>query len=154
MVKHLLALWSFKTVKELTYNNIRQLQLEISLLGRYACQVVPIASSVSQQISTMEVKLHLSVTVQPMKLQAQIEAAPLILSFLPPFFTHNAEIHVSTLTPLSSVRISTIPELSETIQVFNSSLCYVTKSLDLTPFPNTAFLRLSQIQRSCRRQLK
>ena len=89
----------------------------ILIPGRYACQLVPRSPLPSQDISVLETKLRLLVSVLPQTNQPEVKSFPLSLPFLPPFYTHNAEIHVSTLTPLSSLRISSVAALAGEIQV-------------------------------------
>ena len=89
----------------------------ISFAGKYACQITPRSHLPRQEISVLDTSVRLYVTVSPQKGQPELRPAPISLPFLPPIFTHNAEIHLSTLTPLSSLRISAVSSLSDQIQV-------------------------------------
>ncbi|WAR01840.1 PO210-like protein, partial [Mya arenaria] len=89
----------------------------ISKQGRYACQIKPVSSTSTSKISTAEISVVVTATVTEFKGQREVKAKPLSLPFLPPFHIHNTEIHVSTLTPLSSVRVSTNVKMASQIQV-------------------------------------
>ena len=97
--------------------NIHKSFVFFAIPGRYACQLVPRSPLPSQDISVLETKLRLFVSVLPQTNQPEVKSFALSLPFLPPFYTHNAEIHVSTLTPLSSLRISSVAALAGEIQV-------------------------------------
>ncbi|XP_053384665.1 nuclear pore membrane glycoprotein 210-like [Mercenaria mercenaria] len=89
----------------------------ISKLGKYACQITSTAQDVPQQMSSADMTVVVTVTVFPIKGQEEVRSVPLLVPFLPPFYVHNSEIHVSTLTPLSSVRISTSSKLADQVKV-------------------------------------
>lgn len=65
----------------------------------------------------VDVKVIVMATIIATKGQGEVKAEPLVVQYLPPFYVYNTEIHVSTLSPVSSVRISTSPALAEQIQV-------------------------------------
>ena len=98
----------------------------ISFPGKYACQITPRSHAPCQEISVLDTSIRLYVTVLPQKGQPELKSQPISLPFLPPIFTHNAEIHLSTLTPLSSLRISAVSSLSDQIQV-----CFLFQQLDI-----------------------
>lgn len=71
----------------------------------------------SQQTSTLNSQIVLNVVVPQQEGQPEILAQPLMFDFNPAFFVHNAEVHLTTMTPLSSVRVSTVPNLIGQIEV-------------------------------------
>lgn len=86
--------------------------------GKYGCLVKKLhPESLVQQISTTAVDLQLSVLVPGMENQPAVLAPVKKYQYLPPFYVHNSEVSLSTAAPLSSIRVSTIPDLSSCIQV-------------------------------------
>ena len=86
--------------------------------GKYGCLVKKLhPEALVQQISTTAVDLQLSVLVPGMENQPTVMAPVKKYQYLPPFYVHNAEVSLSTASPLSSIRVSTIPDLSSCIQV-------------------------------------
>lgn len=71
----------------------------------------------SQQTSTLSSEIILNVIVPQQEGQPEIAAQPMVFDFYPAFFVHNAEVHLTTMTPLSSVRVSTVPSLIGQIEV-------------------------------------
>lgn len=69
-----------------------------------------------QQLSTISSKIRLVVIVTQQDGQPELPAS-CDLEFAPAFYIHNAEIHLTTLAPLASIRISTLPNLVPNIQV-------------------------------------
>ncbi|XP_052692934.1 nuclear pore membrane glycoprotein 210-like [Crassostrea angulata] len=85
--------------------------------GKYGCLVKKLhPESLVQQISTTAVDLQLSVLVPGMENQPAVLAPVKKYQYLPPFYVHNSEVSLSTAAPLSSIRVSTIPDLSSCIQ--------------------------------------
>ncbi|XP_048780768.2 nuclear pore membrane glycoprotein 210-like isoform X2 [Ostrea edulis] len=85
--------------------------------GKYGCLVKKLhPETLVQQISTMSVDLQLSVLVPNMENQLLVMAPVKKYQYLPPFYVHNSEVLLSTAAPLSSIRVSTIPDLSSCIQ--------------------------------------
>ncbi|XP_022313260.2 nuclear pore membrane glycoprotein 210-like [Crassostrea virginica] len=85
--------------------------------GKYGCLVKKLhPEALVQQISTTAVDLQLSVLVPGMENQPTVMAPIKKYQYLPPFYVHNAEVSLSTSSPLSSIRVSTIPDLSSCIQ--------------------------------------
>ncbi|KAL4239760.1 hypothetical protein ACF0H5_000563 [Mactra antiquata] len=89
----------------------------ISKLGKYACQISSMKTNIPQQISTVDISAVVMVTILPVQGQVEVKSVPLMIPIVPPFYVHNAEIHVSTLTPLSNVRLSVSSKFSDQIQV-------------------------------------
>lgn len=86
--------------------------------GKYGCLVKKLhPEALVQQISTTAVDLQLSVLVPGMENQPAVLAPVKKYQYLPPFYVHNSEVSLSTAAPLSSIRVSTIPDLSSCIQV-------------------------------------
>lgn len=86
--------------------------------GKYGCLVKKLhPETLVQQISTTAVDLQLSVLVPGMENQPAVLAPVKKYQYLPPFYVHNSEVSLSTAAPLSSIRVSTIPDLSSCIQV-------------------------------------
>ncbi|XP_067655062.1 nuclear pore membrane glycoprotein 210-like isoform X1 [Haliotis asinina] len=85
--------------------------------GLPVCQVTPIVSEFHnyQQLSTISSKIRLVVLVTQQEGQPELPAS-CDLEFAPAFYIHNAEIHLTTLAPLSSIRISTLPHLVQDMQ--------------------------------------
>ncbi|XP_052218938.1 nuclear pore membrane glycoprotein 210-like isoform X2 [Dreissena polymorpha] len=92
----------------------------LSKFGRYACKISPVTTVQNQQLSTVDVSLAVSATVTMVKGQAEVTASPLTITFLPPFHVLNAEIHVSTVTPIASIRVSCTAKLGGQLQVIVS----------------------------------
>lgn len=91
---------------------------KILFKGKYGCLVKKLhPESLVQQISTTAVDLQLSVLVPGMENQPAVLAPVKKYQYLPPFYVHNSEVSLSTAAPLSSIRVSTIPDLSSCIQV-------------------------------------
>ncbi|KAL5006223.1 hypothetical protein ScPMuIL_015029 [Solemya velum] len=92
-----------------------------AMTGKFACQIVPKESPyLSQQTSTLSSEIILNVIVPQQEGQPEIAAQPMVFDFYPAFFVHNAEVHLTTMTPLSSVRVSTVPSLIGQIEAIIS----------------------------------
>ena len=86
--------------------------------GKYGCHVTKVTPSTSPQvISTLSVSVELQVHVPAVEGQAEVTPSPVVFPFLPAFYVHNTEISVTTVSPLTTVRVSTIPDLASCIQV-------------------------------------
>ncbi|XP_071099780.1 nuclear pore membrane glycoprotein 210-like isoform X2 [Haliotis cracherodii] len=85
--------------------------------GQLVCQVTAIMSEFHnyQQLSTISSKIRLVVIVTQQDGQPELPAS-CDLEFAPAFYIHNAEIHLTNLAPLASIRISTLPNLVPNIQ--------------------------------------
>ncbi|XP_060082895.1 nuclear pore membrane glycoprotein 210-like [Ylistrum balloti] len=89
--------------------------------GKFGCQINQVSRPmIQQQISTLNVDLTLSVGVASREGQRQVMPQQLIFSFLPSFFIHQSEVHLSTINQLSSVRVSTTSRLMDCIEVYVS----------------------------------
>ncbi|KAJ8299580.1 hypothetical protein KUTeg_023640 [Tegillarca granosa] len=85
--------------------------------GKFGCLVsIPKSNLPSQQISSFETTITLSAVVPAQEGQPEVRAAAQKFQFLPAFYVHNSEIHLSNLHPLSSVRVSTVPKLFDQIE--------------------------------------
>lgn len=88
------------------------------LTGVHGCLVSQNPSShLSQLVATLDTSFVLSVRVPPSTGQPEVVSQALILDFLPAFYVHNAEVHLSTVSPLSSIRISSSAKVISDIQV-------------------------------------
>ncbi|CAG5123932.1 unnamed protein product, partial [Candidula unifasciata] len=86
--------------------------------GLHGCLVSQNPSSHhSQLVATLDTSFVLSVRVPSSAGQPEVLSQPLILEFLPAFYVHNAEVHLSTVSPLSSIRISSSAKVISDIQV-------------------------------------
>ena len=74
-------------------------------------------STSHQVISTLSVSVELQVHVPAVEGQSEVTPSPVVFPFLPAFYVHNTEISVTTVSPLTTVRVSTIPDLASCIQV-------------------------------------
>lgn len=106
-----------ETVSNLLYRMIHSDLFQIIFVGKYACQIVPAVQNIPPEVNSADVTVVVMATVFSMKGQTEVRSVPLLVPFLPPFYLHNAEIHVSTLTPVSSVRVSSSPKLADQVQV-------------------------------------
>jgi hypothetical protein len=75
------------------------------------------ASHTSQLIATLDTSLVLSARVPPSLGQAEVVSNQLVLDLLPAFYVNNTEIHLTTVSPLSSIRISSSAKVISDIQV-------------------------------------
>ena len=88
------------------------------LSGVHGCYIESVAASeAQQQVSTLHSSLRLSVVLARSDGQPELHSDTFDFDFLPTFHVHNAELHLSTLSPLGSIRVSTVPQVMETIQV-------------------------------------
>lgn len=85
--------------------------------GRYACQITPRPQPTQSQVSTADITVVVTATVMATQGQGEVRAEPLTVQYVPPFYVYNTEIHVSTLSPVSSVRLSTTTALASQVQV-------------------------------------
>ncbi|BFZ03901.1 hypothetical protein BsWGS_06940 [Bradybaena similaris] len=86
--------------------------------GVHGCLVSQNPSShLSQLVATLDTSFVLSVRVPPSAGQPEVVSQALTLDFLPAFYVHNAEVHLSTVSPLSSIRISSSAKVISDIQV-------------------------------------
>ncbi|XP_021353376.1 nuclear pore membrane glycoprotein 210-like isoform X2 [Mizuhopecten yessoensis] len=89
--------------------------------GKFGCQINQVSRPVMlQQISTLNVDVALSVGVASREGQPEVMAQQHVFSFLPSFYIHQSEVHLSTLNQLSSIRVSTVSSLTDCIEVFVS----------------------------------
>ncbi|KAL3841492.1 hypothetical protein ACJMK2_019630 [Sinanodonta woodiana] len=88
--------------------------------GKYACSIQALNDKHDQQLSVLESVLSLYVKVKAKEGQTEIVSVPHSMKFLPSMYIHNAELHLSTVSTVSSIRISTIPDLFQHIQVIVS----------------------------------
>ncbi|XP_062607902.1 nuclear pore membrane glycoprotein 210-like [Saccostrea cucullata] len=85
--------------------------------GKYGCLLKKLhPETLVQQISTMSIELQLFVLVPSIENQPEVRAPVKKYQYLPPFYVHNSDVSLSTAAPLSSIRVSTIPDLSSCIQ--------------------------------------
>jgi len=107
------------------------LEILCIILGRYACQIKPRPSTAASQsqISTSDVSVVVMATMLWAIGQSEIKAAPLSIPYIPAFYLYNTEIHVSTQSPVSSVRLSTTPPLAGQVQVTAHFECFISLAL-------------------------
>ncbi|ESO84308.1 hypothetical protein LOTGIDRAFT_236288 [Lottia gigantea] len=86
--------------------------------GQYACRIEQVRNEyLIHQISTLNTKISLEVTLTPQEDQPEIFSDKMIFDFHPAFYVHNSDIQVTTTSPLSSLRVSTLPNLVEHIKI-------------------------------------
>ncbi|KAK3608986.1 hypothetical protein CHS0354_020538 [Potamilus streckersoni] len=88
--------------------------------GKYACNIQALNGKHDQQLSVLESVLGLYVKVKAKVGQTELVSVPHNMKFLPSMYIHNAEVHLSTVSTVSTIRISTIPDLFQHIQVIVS----------------------------------
>lgn len=92
-----------------------------STSGNLACKLSQKESKILGLVgSTLVTDIILHVAIPALDNQPAVSAAPLSLPFYPAFHVHSSEIYLSTLSPQSSLRLSTVPLLFSHIQVTSS----------------------------------
>lgn len=92
--------------------------VNISFTGLHGCLITQNPTrSPSHHIATLDISLLLSAKVTTVLGQPEIVSTPLTLDFLPAFYVHNTEVHLTTVSPLSSIRVSSSSKVIQDIQV-------------------------------------
>ncbi|KAK3103291.1 hypothetical protein FSP39_018237 [Pinctada imbricata] len=88
-----------------------------SNIGKYGCHVRKVMSSPKlQQISTLNTNIILKANVPAQEGQSEVTLSPVVFPFLPAFYVHNAEVSLTTISPLTTIRVSSVPDLASCIQ--------------------------------------
>ncbi|XP_050414077.1 nuclear pore membrane glycoprotein 210-like [Patella vulgata] len=86
--------------------------------GQYVCKLESIQNEyMTHQISTLNTKILLHVTLPTQEGQPEITSNKLLFDFHPAFYVHNSEVLLTTTSPLSSLRVSTKFELIDSIKI-------------------------------------
>lgn len=86
--------------------------------GEHGCWIQPVASpSTLQAVSTLLSELDLTVILPRMDGQHEVRSELTRLDLLPAFHVYNAELHLTTLSPLAAIRVSTLPKVMAHIKV-------------------------------------
>ncbi|GFS06170.1 nuclear pore membrane glycoprotein 210-like [Elysia marginata] len=73
----------------------------------------------TQMVATLESNLQLTARVSHLSVpgQQEVSSEPLDLEFVPAFYVHNPELHVSTAWPVGSVRVSAAQNIIQDLEV-------------------------------------
>lgn len=86
--------------------------------GEHGCWIQSLSTlQTRQHVSNLESNVELVVTLPHMEGQQEVQSDTLTLDLVPAFFVYNTELHLTTLSPLGSIRVTTLPKVLETIQV-------------------------------------
>ncbi|XP_076471495.1 nuclear pore membrane glycoprotein 210-like [Babylonia areolata] len=89
--------------------------------GEQGCWVESVASTPTlQQVSTLQSSITLTTSLPRLDGQPEVTSDLLTLDLLPAFHVYNTELHLSTRSPLGSVRVATLPKVMQNIQVTSS----------------------------------
>ena len=90
----------------------------IHILGQYECQINQVNSQdISTVVSTLDTYIQLRAVVQHREHQPEVSSGIISLPFLPAFYVHTSEVHLSNLLPLTSVRISAVDKVIQDLKV-------------------------------------
>ena len=73
--------------------------------------------AISPAVSTLDTYVQLQVVVQQQEHQAEVSSEDISFPFLPAFYVHTSEVHLSNLLPLTSVRISAVDKVIQDLKV-------------------------------------
>lgn len=77
-------------------------------------------SQTLQSVATLSSGLVLRVIVPRMDNQPEVDSGIIPLDLLPAFHVHTTEIHLTNISPLASIRITSLPKVTEHMQVKHS----------------------------------
>ena len=102
--------------------------------GEHGCWIQPVASPQTlQTAATLFSALDLTVTLPRLDGQHEVRSDITELDLLPAFHVYNTELHLTTLSPLASIRVATLPKVMEHIKVT------VFKFLSLHPWSQCSY---------------
>ena len=86
--------------------------------GQYECRINQVnTQDISPVISTLDTYIQLRAVVQHQENQPEMSSGIISLPFLPAFYVHTSEVHLSNLLPLTSVRISAVDKVIQDLKV-------------------------------------
>ena len=86
--------------------------------GQYECRINQVnTQDISTVISTLDTYIQLRAVVQHQENQPEVSSGIISLPFLPAFYVHTSEVHLSNLLPLTSVRISAVDKVIQDLKV-------------------------------------
>ncbi|XP_064601442.1 nuclear pore membrane glycoprotein 210-like [Liolophura sinensis] len=89
--------------------------------GQYVCEVERVLNDyLAQQISRVDTDIILKVRVSGQSQQPEVTSPELRFAFFPAFYVHNTEVHVSNLSPTSTIRVSVADKLMDQMRILSS----------------------------------
>ncbi|XP_070200007.1 nuclear pore membrane glycoprotein 210-like [Littorina saxatilis] len=86
--------------------------------GEHGCWIQSVASPHTlQSVATLQSGVELQITLPGMAGQHEVQSDVASLDLLPAFHVYNAELHLTTMSPLGSIRVATVTRVMEHIQV-------------------------------------
>ncbi|XP_041366942.1 nuclear pore membrane glycoprotein 210-like [Gigantopelta aegis] len=85
--------------------------------AEHVCRVSQVINKQSHKMSTLNTQVHLKATVFNQGEQPQVESLPVTVDFYPAFYVHNEDVKLTTIAPLSSIRVSTLSSQAESIEI-------------------------------------
>ena len=86
--------------------------------GNYRCQISQVNTlDLHHIISSLDTYIQLRAIVPAQEHQPEISSGIISLPFLPAFYIHTSEVHVSNLLPLTSVRVSAVDRVIQDLKV-------------------------------------